>query len=79
VIISMNGVPNIIVWFMSFITMKKVLREMSLLKTETWVLPAMWSLELLATESFSEVVCKNLFRTAPSLKQFKSTTVQIRQ
>jgi hypothetical protein len=63
-----------IVWLMSFVTTKNVLREMPLLKTEAWVLPAIWSLELLAAESFSKVVCKNHFRTTP-LIQFKSTPV----
>jgi hypothetical protein len=48
---------------------------MSLLKTEAWVLPAICNFELLATESFSEVFCKNRFGTTPSLMQFKSAPV----
>jgi hypothetical protein len=60
---------------MSFVTTKNVLREMPLLKTEAWVFPAICNLELLAAESFSEVFCKNLFGTTPSLMQFKSAPV----
>ena len=60
---------------MSFVTTKNVLREMPLLKTEAWVFPAICNLELLAVKSFSEVFCKNLFGTMPSLIQFKSAPV----
>jgi hypothetical protein len=45
------------------------------LKTEAWVFPAICNFELLAAESFSEVFCKNHFRTTPSLMQFKSVPV----
>jgi len=75
VIMSMNGMPRMMVWLISFVTTKNVLREMSLLKTEAWVLPAICNFELLATESFSEVFCKNHFGTTPSLMQFKSAPV----
>ena len=75
VIMSMNGVPRMMVWLMSFVTTKNVLREMPLLKTEAWVFPAICNLELLAVKSFSEVFCKNLFGTMPSLIQFKSAPV----
>jgi len=54
-----------------------VLREMSLLKIEAWVLPAIYNFELLTTESFSEVFCKNCFETTPSLIQFKSAPTRI--
>jgi hypothetical protein len=60
------------------VTTKSVLREMPLLKTEAWVLPAICNFELLAAESFSEVFCKNHFGTTPSLIQFKSALVSNR-
>ena len=63
------------VWLISFVTTKNVLREMPLLKTEALVLPAICNFELLTAESFLEVFCKNHFRTAPSLMQFKSAPV----
>jgi len=72
---SINGVPRMMVWFISFVTTKNVLREMPVLKTEAWVFPAICNFELLATESFSEVFCKNHFETMPSLMQFKSAPV----
>jgi len=72
---SINGVPRIMVWFISFVTTKNVLREMLMLKTEAWVFPAICNFELLAAESFSEVFCKNHFGTTPSLMQFKSAPV----
>ena len=59
-------------------TIKNVLREMPLLKTEAWVLPAICNFELLAAESFSEVFSKNLFGTTPSLIQLKSAPVSNR-
>jgi hypothetical protein len=72
---SINGVPRMMVWFISFVTTKNVLREMPVLKTEAWVFPAICNFELLAAESFSEVFCKNHFGTTPSLMQFKSAPV----
>jgi hypothetical protein len=54
---------------------KNVLREMPLLKTEALVFLAICNFELLAAESFSEVLCKNHFGTTPSLMQFKSALV----
>jgi len=59
----------------SFVTKRNVLREIPLLKTEAWVLPAICNFELLAGESFSDVVCKNYFGTTPSFMQFKSAPV----
>jgi hypothetical protein len=56
---SMNGVSRMMVWFISSVTTKNVLREMPALKTKAWVFPAMCTVELLAAESFSEVFCKN--------------------
>lgn len=43
---SMKRVPRMMVWFISFVTTKNVLREMLLLKIEVKVLPAICSLEL---------------------------------
>jgi len=63
------------VWFISFVTTKNVLREMPVLKTEAWVFHAICNFELLATESFSLVFCKNHFETMSSLMQFKFASV----
>jgi len=63
------------VWFISFVTTKNILREMPVLKIEAWVFPAICNFELLAAESFSEVFCKNHFGTKPSLMQFKFSPV----
>ena len=58
-----------------FCNNKNVWRERPSLKTEAWVFPAICNFELLAVESFSDVFCKNLFGTTPSLMQFKSAPV----
>jgi hypothetical protein len=71
-VMSINGVPRMMVWFISFVPTKNVLREMPMLKTEAWVFPAICNFELLAAESFSEIVCRNCFGTTSSLMQFKS-------
>ena len=78
VIMSMNRVSIMMVWLISFVTTKNVLREMPLLKTEAWIFPAICNFELLAAESFSEVFYKNHFGTTPSLMQFKSAPVSNR-
>jgi hypothetical protein len=66
-VISMNGVPMMMVWLICFVTTKNVLREMPLLKTEAWVLPAICNFELLEAESFSEIFYKNCFGTSLNL------------
>jgi len=64
---SINGVPKMMVWFISFVTTKNVLREMPMLKMEAWVFPAICNFKLLAAESFSEVFYRNHLGTMPSL------------
>jgi hypothetical protein len=49
---SINGVSRMMVWFISFVTTKNVLREMPMLKTEAWVFPTICNFELLAARVF---------------------------